>query len=115
MAYGVLFGVSPTLVADTFGTGGLSQNWGFMTLGPAVFSEVFNLIYGKIYDAHSDKGASKHSKCAAGKDCYKIAYMVTFIAGLIGMAVTLWCIRHRHVKESRLRKEEEGMDEDHIE
>ncbi|ESU07297.1 hypothetical protein FGSG_01930 [Fusarium graminearum PH-1] len=53
LAYGFLFGVSPSLVAETFGVGGLSQNWGFITMAPVFSSNIFNLFYGKIYDAHS--------------------------------------------------------------
>ncbi|CAD6592402.1 MAG: hypothetical protein ASARMPRED_006250 [Alectoria sarmentosa] len=53
LAYGFLFGVYPALVAETFGVKGLSQNWGLMTLAPIVFGNVFNLVYGHIYDRHS--------------------------------------------------------------
>src|SRR5688572_22971956 len=34
LGYGFLFGVFPSIVAETFGIRGLSQNWGFMTLSP---------------------------------------------------------------------------------
>lgn len=46
MAYGFLFGVYPTLVAECFGVHGLSQNWGCMTVAPIAFSNLFNLLYG---------------------------------------------------------------------
>lgn len=46
MAYGFLFGVFPSLVAECFGVNGLSQNWGCMTLAPIVFGNIFNLLYG---------------------------------------------------------------------
>ncbi len=46
MAYGFLFGVYPSLVAECFGVNGLSQNWGCMTLAPIVFGNIFNLLYG---------------------------------------------------------------------
>ena len=115
MAYGILFGVAPTLVADTFGLGGFSQNWGFMTLGPAAFSELFNLIYGSIYDSHSVPNQKGKLECREGRDCYKFAYLVTLIAALVAMVITLWCIKHRHMKEQKLKRQEEEFDDDHIE
>ena len=115
MAYGILFGVSPTLVADTFGVGGLSQNWGFMTLAPAFFGEAFTLIYGLTLDAHSKTDDKGHSICKDGKSCYRVAYAVTLVGSVIAMTITLWCIRHRHIKEAKLRKQEEENDDDHIE
>ena len=115
MAYGILFGVSPTLVADTFGLGGFSQNWGFMTLGPAAFSELFNLIYGTIYDSHSVPNARGKLQCTEGRVCYRSAYIVTLVGSLAATVFTLWCIRHRHVKEAKLKHEEDEFDDDHIE
>ncbi|KAL9632399.1 MAG: hypothetical protein Q9164_005339, partial [Protoblastenia rupestris] len=53
LAYGFLFGCFPALVAETFGVHGLSQNWGCMTLAPVVSGNIFNLLYGRIYDRHS--------------------------------------------------------------
>ena len=38
LGYGFLFGVFPSIVAETFGIKGLSQNWGFMTLAPVQVS-----------------------------------------------------------------------------
>lgn len=48
VAYGFLYGVFPSLVAATFGIGGLSTNWGFMTLAPVIFGNIFNILYGKL-------------------------------------------------------------------
>lgn len=48
LAYGILFGVFPSIVAETFGIHGLSQNWGLMTLSPVISGNVFNLFYGSV-------------------------------------------------------------------
>jgi len=48
LAYGFLFGVYPSIVAEAFGVHGLSQNWGTMTLAPVVSGNVFNLFYGLV-------------------------------------------------------------------
>lgn len=41
-----------------------------------------------------------------GLDCYKMAYWVTFGAGLAAVGISLWSIRFAHVKEERLRQAE---------
>ena len=114
MAYGILFGASPTLVAETFGVNGLSQNWGFMTLAPGIFGEVFNVLYGRIYDSHSRSEPDGHLECLEGLSCYQSAYWATFAAAFISMLITLWCVHHRRVALSRVRGKEEELDEDHV-
>lgn len=94
-AYGMLFGVYPSLVAHTFGVHGLSQNWGTMTLAPVISGNIFNLIYGAIYDAHSvvdDKTGDR--QCLQGKDCYQGAFSMTLIASIGALALCLYSIWH---------------------
>ncbi|KAL2000969.1 hypothetical protein VTN02DRAFT_2415 [Thermoascus thermophilus] len=94
LAYGFLFGVFPSLVAHAFGIGGLTQNWGVMTLAPVVSGNVFNLVYGAVYDAHSTlaPGGSERRDCRDGLRCYRAAFYVTFCSGLAGVAVCLWSV-----------------------
>lgn len=47
MAYGFLYGVFPSLVAETFGVSGLSTNWGCISLAPVIFGNIFNILYGR--------------------------------------------------------------------
>ena len=96
LAYGVLFGVYPALVAHMFGIQSLSQNWGTMTLAPVVSGNIFNLIYGKIYDSHSIVDEEGHRQCLEGLSCYSAAYRVTFSAALASVAVCLWSIWHEN-------------------
>lgn len=92
LAYGFLFGVFPSLVAHTFGIAGLSQNWGVMTLAPVISGNVFNLLYGTIYDHHSVISPKGERDCTDGLQCYQAAYYVTFFSGLAGLLVCLWSI-----------------------
>jgi MFS family permease len=99
LAYGILFGVYPSLVAHCFGVHGLSQNWGTMTLAPVVSGNVFNLLYGKIYDAHSvrnDDEGGGHMECLLGNECYRSAYWVTFVAAILGLVCCAWSIWHEN-------------------
>lgn len=92
LAYGFLFGVFPSLVAHAFGIGGLTQNWGVMTLAPVISGNVFNLLYGHIYDNHSMVAPSGERDCRDGLGCYQAAYYMTFFSGIAGIVVCLWSI-----------------------
>ena len=119
VAYGFLFGVYPSLVADTFGIRGMSQNWGSMTLSAIIFGNIFNLTYGKspsvlicrfakwpgrIYDSHVSLMPDGRKGCPEGRFCYNEAYWVTSGACILGLATILWCIRHDYVKKAKARK-----------
>ena len=111
LGYGFLYGVYPSIIAEEFGIHGLSQNWGFMMLSPVISSNIFNLMYGLIYDANSVKVESEPSPegasaqggglplrtvCRKGIECYRPAYLVTLAACVLGLAITLGVIRHQH-------------------
>lgn len=93
LGYGFLFGVFPSITAESFGIHGLSQNWGAMTLAPVISSNVFNLFFGAVFDAHSVVEADGTRFCTEGIDCYRTAYVVTLCACAIGFGVTLWLIK----------------------
>lgn len=112
LAYGFLFGVYPSLVAEAFGVHGLSQNWGCMTLAPVISGNIFNLFYGIVYDSQSETLAGGELQCKKGLTCYRSAYMVTIGACALGLAVSLWSIHYAHSKKA---KELRAHDiEDHI-
>lgn len=101
LGYGFLFGVFPSIVAETFGIHGLSQNWGFMTLSPVISGNVFNLFYGVIFDRHSIVGPGGERSCPDGLECYQAAYLFTLGACGLGLVVTLLVIRHQYLVRLR--------------
>ncbi|KAL1893213.1 hypothetical protein Cpir12675_004232 [Ceratocystis pirilliformis] len=106
LGYGFLFGVYPSIVAESFGIHGLSQNWGVMTLAPVASGNVFNMFYGMVYDAHSTREDDGLNVCADGLSCYRDAYKLTLMACVIGLVLTTLVIRHEHrigSKESKGR------------
>lgn len=105
IAYGFLFGVFPSIVAETFGIHGLSQNWGLMTLSPVVSGNIFNIFYGKIYDQHSILGPDGERVCHDGLNCYRAAYLMTLASCSVGLVLTLWVIRHQRVKWAKEEKD----------
>ncbi|KAF4465596.1 mch1 monocarboxylate permease not transporting monocarboxylate [Fusarium albosuccineum] len=110
IAYGFLFGVSPSIVAEGFGIRGLSQNWGFLTMAPVISSNIFNIFYGKVYDRHSIVEPDGERSCLEGLECYRSAYWVTLFACIAGTGITMWGIRHQRAKH--LRENDKGEEED---
>jgi MFS family permease len=92
LGYGFLFGVFPSIVAESFGIHGLSQNWGFMSLSPVISGNILNLFYGMILDSHSVVESDGSRDCRDGIDCYKEAYWATLLACIVGVVVTLLVI-----------------------
>jgi hypothetical protein len=110
VAYGFLFGVFPSLVAHTFGIGGLSQNWGAMTMAPVLSGNIFNMLYGSIYDKHSVVGPDGERDCPDGLGCYQAAYYTTFFSGLAGIVVCLWSItREKRIHAHNKKVEHERL------
>ncbi|KAI1324975.1 MFS general substrate transporter [Xylariaceae sp. FL0255] len=95
LGYGFLFGVYPSIVAESFGIHGLSQNWGFITLAPVLSSNIFNLCYGVIFDAHSIVEDDGQRRCEEGIECYRSAYLLTLAACGLGLGVALYVIWHQ--------------------
>lgn len=110
LAYGFLFGVFPSIIAEAFGVHGLSQNWGCMTLAPVVSGNIFNIFYGLVFDAHSRQSEEGHMVCDQGLECYRNAYVVTIISCVAGIGITLWSIRHAHVKKQKAAREIERLE-----
>ncbi|KAL5629012.1 hypothetical protein BROUX41_002403 [Berkeleyomyces rouxiae] len=106
LGYGFLFGVFPSITAECFGIHGLSQNWGVMTLAPVVSSNVFNMFYGLVYDAHSAREDDGLNVCADGIECYRDAYKMTLAACAGGLVLTAFVIhrdRRAGSKEAKTR------------
>jgi hypothetical protein len=114
LAYGLLFGVYPSLVANTFGVNGLSTNWGTMTLAPVVTGNIFNLVYGRIYDSHSIINDKGQRECLEGLECYGAAYWVTLFAAICGVLVCLWSVWHENQMHKSSEKSKRWTDHERV-
>ncbi|KAL8277719.1 hypothetical protein RQP46_009841 [Phenoliferia psychrophenolica] len=80
-AYGCLWGLMPVLCLDWFGLQSYSSNNGLLVLAPAIYGQITNLSFGKIYDSHAKTGSSlvlQQALCTKGNACY---------AGALEMAI----------------------------
>ena len=66
-----------------------------MTLSPIVFGNIFNIAYGRVYDAHSVMLGDKDPErvCEEGVQCYRMAYTVTAVAAVAAFGVSIWSVR----------------------
>lgn len=105
LAYGSLFGITPTIVIDWFGLSHLSENWGYLSLSPLVGGNLFSLMFGRNLDSHASNDDSEtHSplslirrgglpsehQCFDGRDCYVSSLYVTATACLIALGFSVW-------------------------
>lgn len=96
-AYGNMFGIAPVLCSELFGLRNFSTNWGMMSIAPGIAGNIFNLLYGKIYDQHSDTATHE---CAKGLACYQDAFMYAIISAILA-STTAILLYHRHRLESK--------------
>jgi hypothetical protein len=81
-----------------------------MTLSPVLSGNIFNLFYGIVYDKHSVIKPGGERECTEGLACYRSAYLVTVMACLLGLVVSLvsiWNTQRIRKEEDRLRDLEE--------
>lgn len=103
IAYGLGFGVYPTIVCDTFGIAHLSKNWGFVAMSPVFSIYLFNLLFGTVYDRNSIKIGPAHDHlvhanatvCLKGTQCYAEAFQVTSLVSFLTLLLVCWMIYTR--------------------
>ena len=85
----------------------MSQNWGTIILGPVISGNLFNLLYGELYDKHSVLLPDGERECLEGLSCYRMATLVTLCAGILGTVLSLMNIW----RENRTWRREVGAKE----
>lgn len=100
-AFGILFGTFPSIIADSFGTGGFSTIWGLSTSGGLITVKLFSGIFG------ADLGRNTQPNrpyCDKGALCYRHTFHVIMLCSFFAMLITLGIIAvtHHHKKRKRL-------------
>ncbi|ODN91358.1 hypothetical protein L198_05869 [Cryptococcus wingfieldii CBS 7118] len=131
VAYGALFNVMPMLVLEWFGMRHFSQNWGWTSVAPIIGSNGFNLVFGKVYDAHTVRspfpspahvclgaavGVVKRAggvpvpddgshDCLVGNQCYTTAFQLSSLACVLALGLSLWAgVRRERMGRERRRR-----------
>ncbi|ORZ34741.1 major facilitator superfamily domain-containing protein [Catenaria anguillulae PL171] len=86
-AYGTLWSLSPSIVAEWVDPLKFGGVWGFMTFVPALSQQMTNFVFGALFDAHREAapaiGGSVLGECR-GTGCFAGAYLVTMGMCVVG-------------------------------
>lgn len=94
LMYGTLFGIGPVLVFEWFGITSFSQNWGYMSLSPVIGGNIYNLLFGQVYDSNVSRTSHTH-RCHKGEECYRTVFIVTTVGCFIALATSAVLIVRR--------------------
>ena len=79
-------------------TGHFSENWGLINFSPVVAGNIYSMIFGRIFDAHSSHTA-RGIHCHEGVRCYSSSRYVTafgcFCALILALVAAKRDRRHR--------------------
>ncbi|KDN37450.1 MFS general substrate transporter [Tilletiaria anomala UBC 951] len=103
LMYGTLFGICPSLNLEFFGLKNFSQNWGYVSLSPVVAGNVFNLLFGRIYDSHVPKKSATH-ECVDGEECYRAVFVITTWCAVAATVLSLVLIYRRAGNPNQVRR-----------
>ncbi|KAG6873598.1 hypothetical protein C0995_013971 [Termitomyces sp. Mi166 len=53
LAHGSVFSLFPNVCLEWFGMAHFSENWGYLSIAPIVFGNIFAVVFGRNLDAHS--------------------------------------------------------------
>ena len=133
LAYGTLFGLCPVLMFEWFGMKHFSQNYGFLSLSPVLAGNIFNLMFGRIYDSHVPRDDSshhlrsiaryaqdvfrtaasaptpeahegKHHLCMEGEECYRQVFEITVVGCMVAVGFSIVLIARRSGGSGRLAR-----------
>lgn len=94
LMYGGFHGIAPCLTFEWFGLRHAARNWSLVALAPVISGNVFNLLFGKVFDSHVPKTGPSH-QCLEGEECYRTAFLVTSAATAGSVVIALVLIVRR--------------------
>jgi len=84
ISYGGVFSLFPTIVIEWFGMAHFSENWGLACLSPLVAGNIFSMVFGRVFDAHSSY-EGHDMICLEGARCYSASLYMTACACLCAL------------------------------
>ncbi|KAI7830536.1 major facilitator superfamily domain-containing protein [Gamsiella multidivaricata] len=87
LGYGSVFGVAPTIVSEWFGVNSFGSNWGWISVGNAIGGQIFNLIFGSLYDRQAQH---EHTLQCFGPECFRTSFVLGTCSSSLGVAVLIY-------------------------
>ncbi|KAI9024921.1 major facilitator superfamily domain-containing protein [Phycomyces nitens] len=94
IVYGAVFGVAPASTAE-FGTQVFVRNWGWLLYSPAFGSQIFNILFGILYDAQAKRQGAQYCK---GAVCFQNTFLIGNVLGVMCLFVLGWAIANQRPK-----------------
>ncbi|CDS05417.1 hypothetical protein LRAMOSA07945 [Lichtheimia ramosa] len=86
--YGTVFGVSPAATTE-FGTESFARNWGWLLYAPAIGSQIFNTLFGALYDREAER---QGTHLCHGTACFRGTFLFGIGCALACLSVLAWAI-----------------------
>ncbi|GJJ69748.1 hypothetical protein EMPS_02096 [Entomortierella parvispora] len=87
LGYGSVFGVAPTIVSEWFGVSNFGTNWGWISIAPAIGGQVFNLVFGSLYDREAQH---EHTLECFGVECFHTSFALGAFSSFVGVATLIY-------------------------
>ena len=65
-----------------------------VSLSPVVAGNIFNLLFGRIFDSHVPKDNPAHS-CPLGEECYRSVFVITAFCSVVALLLSFVLIARR--------------------
>ena len=88
MAYGGSYVAIVAILTNMFGKSNFGKDYGLMGMAPALSGLLFNTISAWWYEQHTnnDDNDGNDTNVCVGAGCYRMSYIMTGCAGLVGFA-----------------------------
>lgn len=93
-SYGAMFTLYPTMVALIWGVEGFGSHWGLFILSPALGSVFYGIVFGKVYQAHSDPLG-----ICLGNQCYDLTFYLSGSGICLAALLVLALWKYSWIKE----------------
>ncbi|KAL0092274.1 major facilitator superfamily domain-containing protein [Phycomyces blakesleeanus] len=97
IVYGIGFGVAPAVTAE-FGAKVFARNWGWLLFAPALGSQLFNVLFGAIYDYQAKQ---QHSHVCQGPICFQDTFRIAAICTAFCICMLSWAIYRQGLYRSQ--------------
>ncbi|ORX45484.1 hypothetical protein DM01DRAFT_264856 [Hesseltinella vesiculosa] len=88
LVYGLSFGIAPAATAE-FGTSVFARNWGILLFAPALGSQLFNVLFGALYDKEAER---QGVHVCQGPECFRETYWIGIVTVVICFFLMTWTI-----------------------
>lgn len=102
LAYGSVYGVMPSIIADSFGSKNFATTWALLGTGPITVFLVLSDYFGVVYDSNSEWKEFEGGRikmCMKGKGCYSDVFTINSASCILLFIGYIWLIMSTNKKK----------------